>query len=492
MKKRIITLIIAGAMLCSLASCSQTPAGTGGTSQPTQATEATQPGAENKQLGTKGEYELAADIEHGAILHAWCWSFNTIKENMKDIAQAGYTSIQTSPINECKVGEKGGMQLQDSDEKSNNGKWYYHYQPTNYVIGNYQLGTEAEFKAMCDEAHKYGIKIIVDAVVNHMTSDGNAISEEFWNVTDEPFHSYGSITNYGDREQVTQGNLLGLLDLNTQNKDIQQYILKYLKSCVEAGADGFRYDAMKHVELPDDDEEYASDFWKVVLENGAEFQYGEILQGGADRARFYVEELGVSMTSSSYGGGVRNAVIYKDLSVSAWSDYSANLIPENKLVTWVESHDNYCNDGSWAQMDEQDVKWAWAMICARSGGTPLFFSRPDGASIDDQWGNNLIGAKGSDAFKDPEVAAVNKFRNNMAGLNETLTNPMDNEQLLMIERGDKGAVIINVSDKNVKLDDVTSVLADGTYKEKVTDAEFTVKGGKIAGEVKAGQIAVIY
>ena len=29
------------------------------------------------------------------ILHAWCWSFNTIKDNMKDIADAGYRYVQT-------------------------------------------------------------------------------------------------------------------------------------------------------------------------------------------------------------------------------------------------------------------------------------------------------------------------------------------------------------------------------------------------------------
>lgn len=40
---------------------------------------------------------------------------------MKDIAQAGYTSIQTSPINECKVGDNGGMQLQDKDGSANKG-----------------------------------------------------------------------------------------------------------------------------------------------------------------------------------------------------------------------------------------------------------------------------------------------------------------------------------------------------------------------------------
>ena len=200
----------------------------------------------------------------------------------------------------------------------------------------------------------------------------------------------------------------------------------------------------------------------------------------------------MSVTASSYGGQVRSAIINKSLEIANWSNYSASGVDESKLVTWVESHDNYCNDGSWAQLDEQDIKWAWALIAARSGGTPLFFSRPAGANLDDQWGNNEIGTKGSDLFKDKEVAAVNRFRNVMAGLGETLSNPMDNEELVMIERGDKGAVIINVSGKDAALKDVTTVLADGSYKEKLTDTEFTVAGGKLSGTVGAGQVAVIY
>lgn len=95
------------------------------------------------------------------------------------------------------------------------------------------------------------------------------------------FHNGGGISNYGDRKDVTQNSLLGLIDLNTQNPNIQQLILNYLKQCVAAGADGFRYDAAKHIEIPEDDPSFASDFWPVVLDNGSRFQYGEIL-GSAD------------------------------------------------------------------------------------------------------------------------------------------------------------------------------------------------------------------
>lgn len=494
MKKRILSAILASLIVLSFASCSGDSSSTGSSAQSDTTASSSDVSSEVKQQKSNvelvGEYELSPEIADGTILHAWCWSFNTIKENLKDIAEAGYTAVQTSPINECKVGENGGMQLQDVDGSENNGKWYYHYQPTNYTIGNYQLGTEEEFKELCSEAEKYGIKIIVDAVVNHMTGDTNAISQDIFNITDEPFHGNGEVTNYSDRKEVTQGDLLGLKDINTQNPDMQQYILNYLKQCVDDGASGFRYDATKHIELNDDPEEYASDFWNVILDNGSEFQYGEVLQGGMDRISAYSELLNV--TSSTYGEYIRNCVINSDLSTIKWQDYGVNDVTPDKLVTWVESHDNYCNDGSWAQLTEDDVKHGWAMIAARSGGTPLFFSRPAGASIENQWGNNLIGEAGSDFYKSKEVAEVNKFRNHMIGLDETLSNPMDSDELAMIERGTGGAVIVSVSSNDEKLENVETVLSDGTYTDRVSGDEFTVKNGTISGTVKAGAIVVLY
>ena len=103
----------------------------------------------------KGASKLTpAKTNDDVILHAWSWSFNTIKENMKDISEAGYKYVQTSPAQECVTetkGDKGGgMQLYGK------GRWYYYYQPTDWKIGNYMLGNREEFKAMCDEANKYG------------------------------------------------------------------------------------------------------------------------------------------------------------------------------------------------------------------------------------------------------------------------------------------------------------------------------------------------
>ena len=89
-----------------------------------------------------------ASTNDDVILHAWSWSFNTIAENMKDIAQAGYTYVQTSPANTCYVGDNGGMALFSQEGDSVMGKWYYYYQPTDWKIGNYMLGTRDQFIAM--------------------------------------------------------------------------------------------------------------------------------------------------------------------------------------------------------------------------------------------------------------------------------------------------------------------------------------------------------
>lgn len=112
-----------------------------------------------------------ADTNDDVILHAWSWSFDTIAANMKDIAEAGYAYVQTSPANTCFVGENGGMALFSQPGDSVAGKWYYYYQPTDWKIGNYLLGNRDQFKAMMDSAAKYNVKVIVDVLPNHTAID---------------------------------------------------------------------------------------------------------------------------------------------------------------------------------------------------------------------------------------------------------------------------------------------------------------------------------
>lgn len=471
---------------------------------------------------TTTESGLVENIADGAILHCWSWSFDTIRENLDDIAAAGFSAIQTSPVSQCKAGDSNKRTSPGTIGYGNDGNgtdaWYYHYQPTDFVIGNYQLGTEDEFKEMCKAAHEKGIKVIVDAVLNHCSSDWNAISDNVKALgsQQEIFHTASKSADVAtERYEITQYKLAGLWDLNTGNTTVQNYILSFLKQCVTDGADGFRYDAAKHIELPDDDshsshDNFQSNFWPTILENGAVFQYGEILGntdsstrlGAYQALNFGDEGESFRTTASAYGEKLRTAIKNNNLLNTNIKDYNIPSGSENKLVTWIESHDNYCNDdygsgNSWTPPSEAEIIRGYAIIASRYSGTPLFFDRPDGSGITQstKWGNNQLGKIGSAMFKDAQVKAVNFFRNHAGNAGETLSNPGNNTGLLMIQRGSKGFVIINNTDETVTITDAdVKGIADGKYKDAVSPSSssrrFTVKDGKASGKILAGKVAV--
>ena len=453
------------------------------------------------------KYGLADDIQDGAILHAWCWSFNTIKENMKDIAAAGFTTVQTSPANECKD-TYSNMKLMGSDEENGtDGCWWWQYQPTDWKIGNYQLGTRDDFKAMCAEADKYGIKVIVDVIPNHTTPDLPKVSQNLYNAVggkDNLYHANGfkKITQWGNRYECTTGEMGGLPDVNTENPDFQAYFLKYLNDLIACGADGFRYDTAKHIGVPSDPLDAKStrnNFWPVVtgeesangvtLSDKNVFTYGEVLQGDNVPESEYAKYM--RMTASSYGETLRGAVTGNSFDVNSISNW--RHASPGRLVTWVESHDTYCNAGVSSRMTDEQLRLAWAVIAARKDGTPLFYSRPDGSdgANGNRWGNNVLGAKGNDQFKSAEVREVNLFRNAMAGKSEYLRNPGKDSQILQIDRGNEGTVIINLKEDSVKINSDTN-MKDGTYKDQVSGRFFTVSNGKISGTLDKRKVAVIY
>ena len=453
------------------------------------------------------KYGLADDIQDGAILHAWCWSFNTIKENMKDIAAAGFTTVQTSPANECKD-TYSNMKLMGSDEvNGTDGCWWWQYQPTDWKIGNYQLGSRDDFKAMCAEADNYGIKVIVDVIPNHTTPDLPKVSDNLYNAVggkDNLYHANGfkEITQWGNRYECTTGQMGGLPDVNTENPDFQAYFLKYLNDLIACGADGFRYDTAKHIGVPSDPLDAKStrnNFWPVVtgeesangvtLSDKNVFTYGEVLQGDNVPESEYAKYM--RMTASSYGETLRGAVTGNSFDVDSISNW--RHASPGRLVTWVESHDTYCNAGVSSRMTDEQLRLAWAVIAARKDGTPLFYSRPDGSdgANGNRWGNNVLGAKGNDQFKSAEVREVNLFRNAMAGKSEYLRNPGNDSQILQIDRGNEGTVIINLKEESVNINSDTK-MKNGTYKDQVSGRTFTVSNGKISGTLDKRKVAVIY
>lgn len=444
------------------------------------------------------ENKTADSIEAGTILQCFCWDFNTIKESMADIAAAGFTSVQTSPINECLEGENGGMELYG------NGKWYYHYQPTDFKIGNYQLGTREEFKAMCEEADKYGISVLVDVIANHTTPETDAVSQDLIEAGGgslETLYHKGNandLNNYSSRLDCTTYKMGGLPDINTERPSFQDYFFEFINDCIDCGADGFRYDTAKHIGLPDDpkeDDGFENNFWEnattSVKNADSLFIYGEVLQGNNDRIKDYISAIGRT-TASTYGSKIRSAVNNNVLSPGSVSDYWLGDVEPN-VVTWVESHDNYINDGTAYSFTNEQIILGWSIITARKDGTPLFFDRPYNSSMDNIWGMNRIGTQGDDFYKDSRVKAVNFFRTAMQGEEENLASPGDDISALIIERGNKGAVIVNT--EGTLKTGFEIGLADGTYVDRVDNkTTYTVSNGKLTSDadIPENSVVVLY
>lgn len=445
--------------------------------------------------------ENKMQTKQGTILHCWCWSFKTIEENIEKIAEAGFTAIQTSPANECFEGDNGGLEIMS--QKS--GKWYYHYQPTDWKIGNYQLGTRDDFIRMCAKAKKYGIAVIVDVVPNHTTTHKDEISLDFIEAVggmEKMYHknSDHTIRSMANRREVTSAMLGGLPDVNTENPLFQEYFMNYINDLIDCGADGFRFDTAKHIALPDDPVDPAAkenDFWPVFtgkksvngksVKNADElFIYGEVLQEGASREDAYGKLFPV--TASNYGKLLRSALKNEKLNAKGIVNFQNAASPE--VVTWVESHDTYANEGESAYLTNFMIRAGWAVIASRKDGTPLFFNRPKGKESTQFPGESKIGETGNDEYFSPEVSAVNKFRTAMQGENEKFING-ENAGVLIIKRGEKGCVIINLNSKPSAVQ-VEIKLPKGTYIDKANKTKFVCKDSVLKGKIKPKSICVVY
>ena len=431
------------------------------------------------------------------ILHVWSWNFPTIADNMKQIADAGFTMIQTSPVNACFSPEGGNVKILDGKE----GNWYHYYQPTDWTIGNNIVGTEEEMKVMLDSAAKYDIRVLVDVLPNHTAFDIDLVSDRFYDAVggrDKMFHTKGleAIGDYNDRTQCTHQGVGGLPDVNTENPLFQKYYMEFVNKLLMMGVRGFRYDTAKHIGVHSDPLDTQAgvtenDFWDVatgrkevlgvslVIPYDSLFVYGEVLQDRNVPEEEYAGYFG--QTASSYGHVLRDMLwkrSAKGIDILSWYHRAA---PEY-LTTWIESHDTYCNANESAGLTDEQIRTGWVYLTARQNGTPLFYSRPMNSTRENYFGDNLLGARGNDEFFHPEVVAVNKFRQEMDGQKEDV-QISENGEVIVVNRGDKGAAIINLALKDNNAGLKTS-LPDGEYKDLVYGSSFVVEKGIINGRLR--------
>lgn len=441
---------------------------------------------------------LRDKVGDGVMLHAFNWSYNTIKENLPAIAAAGYTTVQTSPVQQPKDYSTSGDVT---------GQWWKLYQPISFHIAEQSwLGTKDDLKSLCDEADKYGIKIICDIVSNHIANAdetrpdtvSNQVKKyepDFYKKRRTYTRTYKGNASDSSVQAVVQGHVSNCPDLVTNDTAVQTYIINLLKECIDCGVDGFRFDAAKHIET-EDDGEYASDYWKNITTSASSYYtqktgddlyiYGEILNNcGADRSYSSYTKY-INVTDNRTGDAVLYNVTKGKASTATNAKYKSGVAASN-AVLWAESHDTYeGNSGSsgysnTSSVSDEDVVKAWAIVASRKDSTALFFARP---------GTALMGGVSTDTtYKSTVVSEINKFHNLFVGQSEKLGS---SGNIAYVARGTSGIVLSNCKGTNASVSISGTGLADGKYTDTVSGAEFTVANGVLTGSIGKTGVAVVY
>ncbi|MCI2948515.1 alpha,alpha-phosphotrehalase [Staphylococcus caledonicus] len=170
---------------------------------------------------------------------------NGIIEKLDYLQYLGVDYIWLTPIYESPMNDNG-------------------YDISNYFKINEQFGTLEEFETLVTEAHRRDLKVMLDIVINH-TSTEHAWFKEAISSKDNPYRDYyffrpsqdGPPTNWESKfggnawkyDEATDEYYLHLFDvtqadLNWDNKEVRQSLYDVVNHWINFGVDGFRFDVI--------------------------------------------------------------------------------------------------------------------------------------------------------------------------------------------------------------------------------------------------------
>uniref|UniRef100_UPI004024C2DF alpha-amylase family glycosyl hydrolase n=1 Tax=Agathobacter rectalis TaxID=39491 RepID=UPI004024C2DF len=182
---------------------------------------------------------------------------------------------------------------------------YHGYWASDFTKLNPTLGTTKEFETMISEAHKRGMRIMVDIVVNHA--------------------GYGTESTFADMlrdKSVSEGDIKswqsGLPDFATENADVRAKLVEWQTSWMkDYGVDYFRVDTVKHVD---------STTWAALKNSTTEVNPSFKMIG-----EYY--GAGYASNGSTLGTGQMDADLDFDFNDQATSFVSGNISSVEKFLS---------------------------------------------------------------------------------------------------------------------------------------------------------------
>ena len=418
------------------------------------------------------------------------WRFDDVARACTDVlGPKGYGHVEVSPATEHIQGPQ----------------WWTSYQPVSYKIAG-RLGDRAAFANMVTTCHNAGVKVIADAVINHMAgipggtgTGGSSFSKYNYpgHYQDWDFHSCRQpITDYRNRDNVQNCELVELSDLNTGSDYVRSEIAEYLTDLRSLGVDGFRIDAAKHISAADlaaiKSRQPDPGYWVQEVIHGA----GEAVQPEEYLNTGDVDEFRYAKGLKSVFNGGRLA----DLSQfgESWG-----FVPSGKGRSFVDNWDTERNGSTLNRTYGSTYTLANVFMLAWPYGSPNVYSGYVVSGHDD---GPPLGGDVRECYQDGwtcvhawrQVANMVGFRNAVAGTG--VTNWWSNgNNAIAFGRGTKGYVAINRESTALTRTFQTSLPA-GTYCD-VQHADpgacsghtYTVdSSGRFTATVGAGDALALY
>ncbi|MYR95772.1 MULTISPECIES: carbohydrate-binding module family 20 domain-containing protein [unclassified Streptomyces] len=411
------------------------------------------------------------------------WKFASIAKACTDtLGPAGYGYVQVSPPQEHIQG----------------GQWWTSYQPVSYKIAG-RLGDRAVFSAMVNTCHSAGVKVVVDSVINHMSAgSGTGTGGSSYTKYDYPGlysvndlnHCQTPITNYNDRANVQNCELVGLADLDTGEEYVRGKIAGYLNDLLSLGVDGFRIDAAKHMPAAD----LAN--IKSRLTNPNAYWKQEAIYG-AGEAVSPSEYLGTGdVQEFRYARSLKQVFLNENLANLKNFGEGWGFMESGKSAVFVDNHDterggdtlSYKNGSAYTLANVFMLAWPYGSPDVHSG---YEFSDHDAGPPN----NGQVNACYADGWKCQhdwrEVSSMVGFRNAARG--QAVTNWWDNGgDQIAFGRGNKAYVAINHESSSLTRTFQTSLPA-GDYCDVQSGRGVTVNGsGQFTATLGAGTAVALH
>lgn len=247
--------------------------------------------------------------------------------------------------------------------------WWERYQPVSYNVTVTRSGNEEQFRSMVKRCNAAGVRIYVDAVINHMTgntmcctgtggSSYNGGTKDFPEYSPSDFNdrskcpsASGSIEDYNNPIEVRNCELSGLTDLDQGKDYVQEHISDFMNRLISWGVAGFRVDAAKHM-WPVDMEGIFDRLDNLSTEHGfaagtKPFIFQEVIDLSASEAIKGDEYFHLGrVTEFKYGRHLgeafrgRNQLKWLVNWGTGWGMY-----PDRNALVFIDNHDNQRGHG---------------------------------------------------------------------------------------------------------------------------------------------------